>query len=185
MPALAASYHRPIKVYTHDGDDEVDRSLLYGRRVRKDSTLPVAYGSVDEAQAAIGFARAHVAAGSELDAPSGSFTTCTRAWPSWRGNHQPVQAGTWRQSDDARWCRGSNTRSTRSVRASIPNEFVIPGDNPSRRSSMLPVTVVRHEAPRSMQSTPVVVSRTQPLSTCSGRCALAAGSTVPHAYVHD
>ena len=49
-----------MKVYTRKGDDGTT-GLLYGGRVRKDDPGPMAYGEVDEAQAAIGVARAHVA----------------------------------------------------------------------------------------------------------------------------
>ncbi len=55
-----------VKIYTRKGDDGTT-GLLYGGRVRKDSELPEAYGAVDEAQAAIGAARAEAARGSELD----------------------------------------------------------------------------------------------------------------------
>ncbi len=46
-----------MKVYTRTGDDGTT-GLLYGGRVRKDDPLPAAYGDVDEAQSAIGLARA-------------------------------------------------------------------------------------------------------------------------------
>ena len=46
-----------MKIYTRDGDDGTT-GLLYGGRVAKDSAAPIAYGAVDEAQAAIGVARA-------------------------------------------------------------------------------------------------------------------------------
>ncbi|HVM09534.1 MAG TPA: cob(I)yrinic acid a,c-diamide adenosyltransferase [Acidimicrobiales bacterium] len=52
--------------YTKKGDDG-STGLLYGGRVRKDSDAPEAYGAVDEAQAAIGAARAEAERGSELD----------------------------------------------------------------------------------------------------------------------
>src|SRR5687768_7875786 len=55
-----------MKIYTRKGDDGTT-GLLYGGRVPKDSALPAAYGTVDEAQAAIGVARAECAPGSELD----------------------------------------------------------------------------------------------------------------------
>ncbi len=55
-----------MKVYTRKGDDGTT-GLLYGGRVRKDDPGPMAYGEVDEAQSAIGVARAHVERGSELD----------------------------------------------------------------------------------------------------------------------
>ena len=48
-----------MKIYTRKGDDGTT-GLFYGGRVKKDSLLPTAYGEVDEAQAAIGLARAHI-----------------------------------------------------------------------------------------------------------------------------
>jgi cob(I)alamin adenosyltransferase len=53
-------------IYTRSGDDGTT-GLFYGGRVAKDSALPVAYGTVDEAQAAIGIARAHAGPRHELD----------------------------------------------------------------------------------------------------------------------
>jgi cob(I)alamin adenosyltransferase len=53
-------------IYTRSGDDGTT-GLFYGGRVAKDSALPVAYGTVDEAQAAIGLARAHAGLRHELD----------------------------------------------------------------------------------------------------------------------
>ncbi|MFV0526592.1 MAG: cob(I)yrinic acid a,c-diamide adenosyltransferase [Acidimicrobiales bacterium] len=55
-----------MKVYTRAGDDGTT-GLLFGGRVPKDSAQPVAYGAVDEAQAALGVARAECEAGTELD----------------------------------------------------------------------------------------------------------------------
>ncbi len=55
-----------MKIYTRKGDDGTT-GLLYGGRVRKDDPAPTAYGDVDEAQAAIGVARAHSPRGGELD----------------------------------------------------------------------------------------------------------------------
>lgn len=46
------------KVYTRAGDDGTT-GLFHGGRVAKDSALPTAYGSVDEAQAVLGLARVH------------------------------------------------------------------------------------------------------------------------------
>jgi cob(I)alamin adenosyltransferase len=53
-------------IYTRKGDDGTT-GLLFGGRVRKDDPLPQAYGEVDEAQAALGLARAEAERGSELD----------------------------------------------------------------------------------------------------------------------
>jgi cob(I)alamin adenosyltransferase len=55
-----------VKIYTRKGDDGTT-GLYYGGRARKDADAPRAYGAVDEAQAAIGVARAEVEPGSELD----------------------------------------------------------------------------------------------------------------------
>jgi cob(I)alamin adenosyltransferase len=54
------------KVYTKAGDDGTT-GLFYGGRVAKDSVLPTAYGTVDEAQAVLGVARAHAGRGHELN----------------------------------------------------------------------------------------------------------------------
>ena len=54
------------KIYTRRGD-EGTTGLLYGGRVRKDSWRIELNGAVDEAQAAIGLARAEAEPGSELD----------------------------------------------------------------------------------------------------------------------
>ncbi len=54
------------KIYTRRGDDGTT-GLLYGGRVAKDSPRIELNGAVDEAQAALGVARAEAAEGSELD----------------------------------------------------------------------------------------------------------------------
>jgi cob(I)alamin adenosyltransferase len=55
-----------MKIYTRKGDDGTT-GLLYSGRVRKDSAVIAANGAVDEAQAALGVARAATEPGSELD----------------------------------------------------------------------------------------------------------------------
>ena len=54
------------RIYTKAGDDGTT-GLFYGGRVRKDSALPRAYGTVDEAQAVLGLARATAGTGSSID----------------------------------------------------------------------------------------------------------------------
>ncbi|HET7524300.1 MAG TPA: cob(I)yrinic acid a,c-diamide adenosyltransferase [Acidimicrobiales bacterium] len=56
-----------MKIYTRTGDDGTT-GLLYGGRVPKNSLVIAANGAVDEAQAALGVARALVEKDSELDA---------------------------------------------------------------------------------------------------------------------
>lgn len=55
-----------MRIYTRKGDDGTT-GLLFGGRVRKDADAPRAYGAVDEAQAAIGVARAEAPPDGELD----------------------------------------------------------------------------------------------------------------------
>jgi cob(I)alamin adenosyltransferase len=55
-----------VRIYTRKGDDGTT-GLLYGGRVRKASPRIELNGAVDEAQAALGAARAESAPGSELD----------------------------------------------------------------------------------------------------------------------
>ncbi|MCU1497667.1 MAG: ATP:cob(I)alamin adenosyltransferase [Acidimicrobiales bacterium] len=55
-----------MKIYTRKGDDGTT-GLFGGGRVPKDSAAPEAYGTVDEAQAALGVARAACERGGELD----------------------------------------------------------------------------------------------------------------------
>lgn len=55
-----------LKIYTKTGDDGTT-GLLFGGRVGKDSASVHITGTVDEAQAAMGVARAEAVPGSELD----------------------------------------------------------------------------------------------------------------------
>jgi cob(I)alamin adenosyltransferase len=54
-----------MKVYTRKGDDG-STGLLYGGRVPKDAPGPSAYGTTDEAVAALGLARAETEPGGDL-----------------------------------------------------------------------------------------------------------------------
>ena len=54
------------RIYTKAGDDGTT-GLFYGGRVPKDSDLPTAYGTVDEAQAVLGLARATAGPGELAD----------------------------------------------------------------------------------------------------------------------
>ncbi len=57
---------RPVRIYTRRGDDGTT-GLLYGSRVTKGSLRIELVGAVDEAQAALGSARAESDPGSDLD----------------------------------------------------------------------------------------------------------------------
>jgi cob(I)alamin adenosyltransferase len=62
---LASDLVKPPRIYTKTGDDGTT-GLLFGGRARKDSWRIELNGAVDEAQAAIGLARAETVPGSEV-----------------------------------------------------------------------------------------------------------------------
>ena len=130
-----------MKIYTRKGDDGTT-GLLFGGRVRKDDALPRAYGAVDEAQAAIGVARAETG-DAELDAllvrvchelyvcmaelatlPENQAKLTERVTPEMVAGLEPVIDDTMARFD-------------------MPTDFVIPGA--TRVSALLDVarTVVR------------------------------------------
>ncbi len=64
--AIVPATIRSVRIYTRKGDDGTT-GLLYGGRVGKANPRIELNGAVDEAQAALGVARAEVVPGSELD----------------------------------------------------------------------------------------------------------------------
>ena len=143
-----------MKIYTRKGDDGTT-GLLFGGRVRKDDPAPEAYGAVDEAQAALGVARAETGEGSELDAllvrlerdlwvVMGELATSSEN----RGKLDPgvslvtaeMVAGLEPVIDDL------------TSRFDAPTEFVVPGQN--RLSALLDVgrTAVRKAERRALSA---------------------------------
>ena len=139
-----------VKIYTRHGDDGTT-GLLYGGRVAKDSAAPTAYGAVDEAQAAIGLARA------EADAELGEILLLIERdlWvlmgelatePS---NRDKLVPGVTLVSEEM--VTGLEVRiDAISERFEPPTEFVVPGQN--RIGALLDVarTVVRRAERDSM-----------------------------------
>lgn len=134
-----------MKVYTRKGDDG-STGLFHGQRVRKDSALPEAYGSVDEAQAVLGLARAEAEPGSELHA---LLTRLARdLWvlmaelataPANRPKLVPGQSSVTQEMVDAL----EDLIDDLSERFTPPTEFVVPGQ--TRLAALLDLarTVVR------------------------------------------
>ncbi len=134
-----------MNIYTRKGDDGTT-GLLFGGRVRKDAPAPAACGDVDEAQAALGMARATAAPGTELD---GLLIRLERdLWvlmaevataPEHRDRLAPgktlvtpeMVAALEPLIDDL------------SGRFDPPTEFVLPGQNPTAAALDLARTVVR------------------------------------------
>ncbi|HEY2430350.1 MAG TPA: cob(I)yrinic acid a,c-diamide adenosyltransferase [Acidimicrobiales bacterium] len=134
-----------MPLYTGKGDDGTT-GLLYGGRVRKDSPGVEANGAVDEAQAAIGAARAEVGRGSEVDrllvfverdlwVLMAELATSAENRRKLVDNQTMVSADMVKALSDA--CDDVERR------FELPSEFVIPGQD--RLSALLDVarTVVR------------------------------------------
>jgi len=145
-----------LKIYTRTGDDGTT-GLLYGGRVSKDAPLMQITGTVDEAQAAMGLARAESESGSELDE---LLTELERELyvlmaevttdPSHRSK---LVAGKTLVTEDMVTALEVRIDDLIS-RVSMPTEFVIPGSN--RASAALDVsrTVVRR-AERLLVTSPI------------------------------
>ena len=141
-----------MKIYTRKGDDGSTR-LLFGGSVCKDDVAPEAYGAVDEAQAALGLARAETGDGSELDellvrlerdlwVVMGELATAP-------DNRQKLVAGTSLVTKDM--VDGLEPLIDEiSARFEPPSEFVVPGQN--RLAALLDVarTVVRRAERRAL-----------------------------------
>jgi cob(I)alamin adenosyltransferase len=134
-----------MKIYTRTGDDGTT-GLLYGGRVRKDDPLPVAYGDVDEAQAAIGLARAQTGEGSELDELLVSLErdlwVLMAELATAPGNRDKLTPGAYPE-DGAMAARHEELIDDVSGRFEAPTEFVVPGQNVLSAQLDVARTVVR------------------------------------------
>lgn len=132
------------KLYTGKGDDGTT-GLFYGGRVPKHDSRPEAYGTVDEAQAAIGLARA-ATDDADLDALlvdierdlyvlMAELATATE-------NHHKLSPGTSQVTEDM---VSRITAATDDVgdRFEFPTEFVIPGQNEVAARLDVARTIVR------------------------------------------
>lgn len=134
-----------MRVWTGKGDDGTT-GLLYGGRVRKDAPAPEALGAVDEAQAAIGVARAEAEAGSELDevlvAVERDLYVCMAELATAPGQRDRLAPGSSLVTPDMVVAVEERTASL-AGRFEMPTDFVLPGG--TRTSALLEVarTVVR------------------------------------------
>ncbi len=145
-----------VRIYTRKGDDGTT-GLLYGGRVRKDDPVMQLTGTVDEAQAALGLARAEAVPGSELDE---LLTVLERELyvlmaevatdPSHRAK---LVAGTTLVTEGM--VEALETRIDDLIsRVEMPTDFVVPGANRASAALDLARTVVRR-AERLLVSAPV------------------------------
>jgi cob(I)alamin adenosyltransferase len=134
-----------VKVYTRAGDDGTT-GLFYGGRVSKDSELPEAYGTVDEAQAALGVARTLAAAGTEVDELL--IRLCRELWvlmaelATLPANAAKLQDGTTRVTAPMVTALEELIDEV-SLRFEPPREFVVPGQTPLAAQLDVARTVVR------------------------------------------
>ena len=134
-----------MRIYTRKGDDGTT-GLLFGGRVSKNSSRIETNGAVDEAQAALGVARAEASPGSELDQiliglERDLYVLMAEVATATKNRHklQPCTSQVTPGMVDALETRIDQL----SELTTMPTEFVIPGAN--RRSATLDVarTAVR------------------------------------------
>ena len=133
------------RLWTGKGDDG-STGLLYGGRSSKASPRLEAVGAVDEAQAAIGVARAEAAAGSELDdiltAVAGDLWVLMAELATAPEHHAKLVEG---QSQVSAAMLHAVEERIRDLggRFDLPTEFVVPGQDRSSALLDLARTVVR------------------------------------------
>ncbi len=134
-----------MKIYTRHGDDGTT-GLLYGGRVRKDSSAIELNGAVDEAQAMLGLARSHTR---ELDVLDESLTQIERELyclmaevaTAPENRHKLIEGVTL---VTAPMVAALETQIDRfSAEVEMPTEFVIPGENVLAATLDVARTIVR------------------------------------------
>lgn len=151
MPNLVA-----VKVYTKKGDDG-STGLFYGGRVAKDDTGPEAYGTTDEAVAALGVARVLAAAtdpdleGLLLDLQRQLFVVGAELATA-PANHHKLQPGVSRVTAEMVVPLEEEIDRIEAERG-MPTEFVVPGQNALAAALDVARTVVRRAERRAVSHT--------------------------------
>jgi cob(I)alamin adenosyltransferase len=140
------------RFYTTKGDDGTT-GLYFGGRVRKDADAPEAYGAVDEAQAFLGLARAEAERGGELDQlllriERDLYVLMAELATAPTNRHKLSAGATLVTAEMLAFVEASTD--DLAGRFTMPDEFVLPGQN--RISALLEVarTVVRRAERRSV-----------------------------------
>ena len=132
------------KLYTGKGDDGTT-GLFYGGRVPKDDARPAAYGTVDEAQAAIGLARS-AARGGEVDeilvGIERDLYVLMAELATLPENRHKLVAGQSAVTDEMVISLGASTDEI-GDRFEFPTEFVVPGQDEVSARLDVARTVVR------------------------------------------
>ena len=134
-----------MKVYTRRGDDGTT-GLLFGGRAPKDGPVHRASGDVDEAQAALGVARAEAERGSELDELlvrlERELYVLGAELATAPDNRHKLEPGTTLVTDEMVTALETAIDEV-SARFEAPRDFVIPGQDRASAALDLARTVVR------------------------------------------
>jgi cob(I)alamin adenosyltransferase len=135
----------PPRIYTKRGDDGTT-GLLYGGRVRKDSTPIEVNGVVDEAQSAMGLARAASAPGSEVNLRLAALARdlyILMAEVATAADHRPkLVAGTSLVTAEMVAALEGQIDELL-ARFDMPSDFTVPGENPVAAALDFARTIVR------------------------------------------
>jgi cob(I)alamin adenosyltransferase len=133
------------RIYTKKGDDGTT-GLLYGGRVRKDSWRIELNGAVDEAQAAVGLARAETSTGSEayerLTAVARELYVLMAEVATAPENRSKLQAGSTLVTADMVQSLEAGIDDLLE-RFEMPSDFTVPGENRVAAALDLARTIVR------------------------------------------
>lgn len=140
-----------MKIYTQQGDDGTT-GLFMGGRVSKASLGPETYGSVDEAVAALGTARALAEGGTEeaIVAAQRSMFVCAAELATDPARRDKLEDGVSRlhqgMIDDL-----EAAIDALAAQRGQPTEFVVPGGNPLAAALDVARTVVRRAERRAVE----------------------------------
>ena len=141
-----------MKIYTRKGD-EGQTGLLYGDKVSKNSALPEAYGTVDEAQAILGLVRTECEKGSDLEKKiihiERDLYVLMAELATDPAKHDKLESGKNKVNGEMVEFLEKFIDEI-STRFELPKEFVIPGQN--RISALIDIarTVVRRAERRTI-----------------------------------
>ena len=141
-----------MKIYTRAGD-EGQTGLLHGEKVAKNSVLPEAYGTVDEAQAILGLVRTECGDNADLEDKiihiERDLYVLMAELATDPSNHDKLESGKNKVNEEMINFLEEFIDDI-SSRFELPKEFVIPGQN--RISALIDIarTVVRRAERRTI-----------------------------------
>jgi len=157
--SIVAVMRGVLKIYTRTGDDGTT-GLLYGGRVAKDASIMQINGTVDEAQAVMGTARAETVPDSELDrlltGLERDLYVLMAEVATDPSNRSKLKAGTTLVTAEMVAALEHHIDGLM-ARIEMPTEFVVPGANRASAALDLARTVVRR-AERLLVSAPIAGS---------------------------